>query len=155
MGFWSRGDYGLHKTDDKRIFKNPILRKYPYHKQRWWSKPYICKNFSMAAPAGSAVRLAITYLPFEGAEVYYKLREALQAAMPGVEILGDTKQEQSNVGLRVLRLNDGRTLLSLAKGNESEALQKDVFAKLLGDVGDQFDCRFGTTAISDERSMLE
>merc|ERR1712046_154683 len=157
VGFWGRGDYGLHRTDDPRIFKPPIRRKYPYFKQRSWSKPYICKSFSMAALEGSALRLAISYVPFEGAEVYYQLRRALESALPGAQIIGDgdvASEEQQKpenrkaqeIGLQVLTLNDGRTLLSLQKGKEADALQQDTFAELLRNAMDNLDWRLGAAA---------
>merc|ERR1719469_1709425 len=107
-------------TDDPRIFRPPMARKYPYHKQRRWSKPYMCTEHMPLAPTGLALRLAISYIPWEGAEDYYRFRRALQEALPGAQILGDADPvlEASNLALRVLRLNDGRELLSLKLGEK-------------------------------------
>merc|ERR1719499_995777 len=111
--------------DDPRIFRPPMARKYPYHKQRQWSKPYMCKEHGAPAPAGLAVRLAISYVPWDEQSPmesnYYWLRRALQEALPGAQILGDADhnlKDSHKVGLRVLRLNDGRELLRMKPGED-------------------------------------
>eukprot|EP00927_Polykrikos_kofoidii_P004843 TRINITY_DN11913_c0_g1_i1.p1 TRINITY_DN11913_c0_g1~~TRINITY_DN11913_c0_g1_i1.p1 ORF type:complete len:229 (-),score=36.38 TRINITY_DN11913_c0_g1_i1:189-875(-) len=118
FGFWGRGDDGLHSTSDTRVYKPPPARKYPYYKQRKWSRPYICKQHSPPAPLGSAVKLAISYPGFEGAAEFYKFRNGLQNALPGAQIYCDT--EMSTRALKVVRVNDGRELLRLERDEVAE-----------------------------------
>merc|ERR1711957_976939 len=100
---------GNYTMDDPRIYKPGMRRKYPYHKERKHSQPYMCTQFMSSAPVGQAVKLAITYLGFANAAHYYKLRRALEAALPGAQIMGHTDANLENkTSLVVMRLNDGR-----------------------------------------------
>jgi len=143
VGFMTRGEDGLHTTDDPRIYKVRAERKYPHYKQRRWSKPYLCTDFSYSAPRGSAVKLAIFYVPFEGAEVYYSLRRALEGALPGAQIMGVTSGLEQKQGLVVRRVCDGRILLSLDRGDDATVLQVDTFTKLVHRALDCFEWRYG------------
>merc|ERR1712217_569262 len=118
--------------------------------QREWSKPYMCTNFALTAPAGHAVRLAISYLPWDGAHIFYKLQHALEHAMPGAQIVGDADFElksQERASLRVLRLNDNRVLLHLGDGEADEALRPDIFEQLVNNALDNFSWRYGGSDI--------
>lgn len=143
VGFMTRGEDGLHTTDDPRIYKVRAERKYPHYKQRQWSKPYMCTDFSYSAPRGSAVKLAIFYVPFEGAEVYYSLRRALEGALPGAQIMGVTSDLEPNKGLIVRRVCDGSVLLSLDRGDDATVLQVETFTKLVHRALDCFEWRYG------------
>eukprot|EP00933_Yihiella_yeosuensis_P007346 TRINITY_DN112330_c0_g1_i1.p1 TRINITY_DN112330_c0_g1~~TRINITY_DN112330_c0_g1_i1.p1 ORF type:complete len:220 (-),score=28.42 TRINITY_DN112330_c0_g1_i1:108-767(-) len=137
-GIWARGPDGQYTLDDPRIFKPGMNRKYPYHKERKFSKPYMCTRYSSAAPAGAAVKLAIEYPAWDGAADYYKLRRALEVALPGAQILGDAKTAgavgEDKVNIRILRVNDGLELFPdlyhRQLEREGEAEKPDEFSKL-------------------------
>ncbi|CAE8647739.1 unnamed protein product, partial [Polarella glacialis] len=119
---------------------------YPYHKERRWSKPYMCVRHNAVAPGGTAVRLSISYPLFDGAAAYYELRRALEAAIPGAQILGDAvdQDQLKDVTLRVLRLNDGRELMKLKRGEElSQMLEPAEFGRLVESAVDNFNWRYG------------
>eukprot|EP00811_Abedinium_folium_P010993 NODE_20171_length_809_cov_9.162757.p1 GENE.NODE_20171_length_809_cov_9.162757~~NODE_20171_length_809_cov_9.162757.p1 ORF type:complete len:200 (-),score=35.59 NODE_20171_length_809_cov_9.162757:140-739(-) len=147
--FLARGEDGLHTMNDPRIFKPGQPRKYPYHKIRRWSKPYMCTDFSNSAPHGAAVKLAISYVPYEGAEVYYKLRRALERALPGSQIIAGPLQHEDGLSLEVTRVNDGRVLLALKPGRDADALKEDIFTELVDSALDAFTYRFGVGPASD------
>eukprot|EP00435_Cladocopium_sp_Y103_P068928 s857_g32.t1 len=109
-GIWARGDFGLHSTDDPRIFRPGLRRQYPYHKQRSWSPQYMCLQHNSLAPVGHGVKLAILYGKFRFAEVFYEFQRQLKFHLPGAQILAEAKSELDVPYLKVLRLNDGRTL---------------------------------------------
>mmetsp|Transcript_41360 Transcript_41360/g.107046 ORF Transcript_41360/g.107046 Transcript_41360/m.107046 type:complete len:201 (-) Transcript_41360:175-777(-) len=154
-GFWARGDHGTYTMDDPRIYRPGLERKYPHYKQRTWSKPYMCLEHNGAPRVGGQVRLAISYKPWEGAASYYALRRALEAALPGAQILGDANQDLEEASLQpgargdrqaaliVMRLNDGRELLRLHAGAEREALEPETFQRLVAAAVDNFDWRYG------------
>eukprot|EP00747_Dinoflagellata_sp_TGD_P212725 gnl/TRDRNA2_/TRDRNA2_85782_c0_seq1.p1 gnl/TRDRNA2_/TRDRNA2_85782_c0~~gnl/TRDRNA2_/TRDRNA2_85782_c0_seq1.p1 ORF type:complete len:240 (+),score=48.76 gnl/TRDRNA2_/TRDRNA2_85782_c0_seq1:64-783(+) len=184
QGFWGRGEHGRYTMDDPRIFKPPPRRKYPYFKQRQWSKPYICTNFSQTVPGGSAAQLVITYVPWsepspdrqgerswKGAvDVYYTLRNALQAVLPSAQIQGEPEpdmfssdpSDDEQAALRVIRVSDGRTLLRLGKdevarrANSDEEIERLVIEKLDGPSGllasamDCFEWRYQTSRAGNE-----
>merc|ERR1712032_1512240 len=117
----------------------------------------MCKNFSLAAPAGSALRLAISYIPWEGAQTYYKLQHALEAVLPGAQIIGDADVNldgQDNASLRIVRLNDGRELLRLDKGAAAQILQPDAFEELVSAAMDNFNWRYSENGKVDSGSSL-
>mmetsp|Transcript_38460 Transcript_38460/g.80551 ORF Transcript_38460/g.80551 Transcript_38460/m.80551 type:complete len:159 (+) Transcript_38460:3-479(+) len=124
-----------------------MRRKYPYFKQRQWSKPYMCTQFSQVAPVGHSMRLAVSYVPWEGAEVYYELRRTLEAALPGAQILGDANAdlvEKEDAVLCVRRLNDSRELLRIHKGEKlSEAVTPETLERLTTAALDNFHWRYG------------
>lgn len=109
-GIWARGDFGLHSTDDPRIFRPGLRRQYPYHKQRNWSPQYMCLQHNSLAPAGHGVKLAIQYRKFLFAQAFYDFQRKLKFHLPGAQILADAQSYDQVPYLKVLRLNDGRTL---------------------------------------------
>eukprot|EP00930_Biecheleria_cincta_P096769 TRINITY_DN88566_c0_g1_i1.p1 TRINITY_DN88566_c0_g1~~TRINITY_DN88566_c0_g1_i1.p1 ORF type:complete len:192 (-),score=25.00 TRINITY_DN88566_c0_g1_i1:38-613(-) len=141
-GIWARGEDGQYTMDDPRIFRHGVERKYPYHKMRRWSKPYMCLRSSAAAPVGLAVKLAISYREFTGAAAYYELRRALEAAIPGAQILGNAVDED-NAGLKVTRVNDDIELMRFEAGREQDALLGPEFSQLVQAALDNFDFRYG------------
>mmetsp|Transcript_24071 Transcript_24071/g.45431 ORF Transcript_24071/g.45431 Transcript_24071/m.45431 type:complete len:219 (+) Transcript_24071:63-719(+) len=109
-GIWARGDYGQYTMDDPRVFRHKMRRQYPYHKQRQWSKPYMCLQHSAAAPAGLAVKLAVVYRKFVFAPIFYALERDLKFHLPGTQILGEALDAIEEPWLKIVRLNDSRVL---------------------------------------------
>eukprot|EP00929_Paragymnodinium_shiwhaense_P009321 TRINITY_DN11344_c0_g1_i1.p2 TRINITY_DN11344_c0_g1~~TRINITY_DN11344_c0_g1_i1.p2 ORF type:complete len:206 (-),score=35.09 TRINITY_DN11344_c0_g1_i1:73-690(-) len=161
-GFWARGGKdGRHTMTDPRIFRPEMERKYPYHKMRRWSKPYMCLQHNAPAPLGAAVKLEIAYEPWTGSEAYMQLRRSLETALPGAQIVGNTddaargstddalrrkgddKPQRRRLALRVTRVSDGRGLLELTKGEEPQAFEAQVVEKLVHEALDNFDWRYG------------
>mmetsp|Transcript_90588 Transcript_90588/g.290388 ORF Transcript_90588/g.290388 Transcript_90588/m.290388 type:complete len:228 (+) Transcript_90588:100-783(+) len=153
VGIWARGSDGLYTMSDPRIFKPGMRRKYPYHKQRQWSKPYMCTEYMPAAPVGVAVKLAISYLGFANAAQYYKLRRLLQDALPGAQILGHadvdlSTKDDEQAELLVMRLNDGRVLKRFHRGQDVDSLELEELEGLVGNALDNFRWRYGSDAVA-------
>eukprot|EP00403_Amphidinium_massartii_P001627 CAMPEP_0178378596 /NCGR_PEP_ID=MMETSP0689_2-20121128/4511_1 /TAXON_ID=160604 /ORGANISM="Amphidinium massartii, Strain CS-259" /LENGTH=211 /DNA_ID=CAMNT_0019998677 /DNA_START=44 /DNA_END=676 /DNA_ORIENTATION=- len=132
FGFWARGPKdGRYTTRDPRIFRHTLRRKYPFFKERRWSKPYIGKNFTLATPFGSAIQLVILQKQWEHAKAYYLLRNALQAALPAAKIarsefeeataaLGLKNDALDGSPLQVIRATDGRHLMSFSAADVND-----------------------------------
>ncbi|CAE7723444.1 ATG8B [Symbiodinium sp. CCMP2592] len=150
-GFWARGpDYGQYTLDDPRIFRHQMRRQYPYHKQRRWSKPYMCLQHSMAAPEGMAVQLAIVYRSFELAPALYELSRNLKQRLPGAQILAEAVDESEEKWLRVVRLND-RQLLWKPSPEEETLLQGEKLLQLRKELSQQ---RQGTDAHREKQEAV-
>eukprot|EP00931_Biecheleriopsis_adriatica_P057550 TRINITY_DN34153_c0_g1_i1.p1 TRINITY_DN34153_c0_g1~~TRINITY_DN34153_c0_g1_i1.p1 ORF type:complete len:207 (-),score=35.36 TRINITY_DN34153_c0_g1_i1:54-611(-) len=141
-GIWARGEDGQYTMNDPRIFKHSVERKYPYYKQRQWSKPYMCVRHNAAAPTGMAIKLAISYVPFELAQAYYDLRGRLEAVLPGAKILGDATENLKECKLRVIRLNDGRELFRLDNNQQLQDMTDEDFSRLVEDARDNISWRY-------------
>jgi len=158
-GVWARGEDGEYTMDDLRIFTPGMRRKYPYHKVRVPSKPYMCARHSAPSPPGSAVKLAISYIPWSGADTFYRLKAALLDRLPGAQIIGNANPNlremtmdpespipalRAGMALRVMRLNDRRVLLGLqGEGRAAEALAAPALDRLAAEAADNFDWRYG------------
>mmetsp|Transcript_29080 Transcript_29080/g.52994 ORF Transcript_29080/g.52994 Transcript_29080/m.52994 type:complete len:207 (-) Transcript_29080:11-631(-) len=143
-GPWSRGKDGLHTTRDPRIFRHLLRRKYPFFKERKWSKPYIGKDFTAPTDFGSALQLAIYYRGWKDAKVYYQLRHLLQAMMPAAHIVGEVHEvAEGSPQLRVMRLNDNRHLADFTADEvqQFEGLE-DKFAMLVNRASDNLHWRY-------------
>ncbi|CAE7829448.1 ATG8CL [Symbiodinium sp. KB8] len=142
-GIWARGpDYGQYTLDDPRIFRHQMRRQYPYHKQRQWSKPYMCLQHSKAAPEGMAVQLAIVYRSFDLAPAFYELSQNLKQRLPGVQILAEAVDDSEEKWLRVVRLND-RQLLWKPSLQDETSLEGGKLSELRKELSNQ---RQGTDA---------
>lgn len=167
-GFWQRGEDGMHTMDDPRVFKpNRLRRKYPYYKQHQISKPYMCTRHFPLAPAGSAVKLAISFPGFYeeptgdtnlsqnraqcaiSIDTYHRLREKLKEKLPGAQVFGHRKVKNDQYALpdptiSVLRLSDGQDMdqwppqLSKISEGDLEALAEGIVQKAT----DNFDWRY-------------